>query len=99
MTYKFRATQYGTTWYHSHFSLQYAEGLYGPLIVNGPATANYELELEGLLNFLIRSSTAQILTTALAAMMRPALALVNTLKFSLSKALHTGFESSMSAQI
>lgn len=42
MTYKFQATQYGTTWYHSHFSLQYADGLFGPLIINGPATADYD---------------------------------------------------------
>lgn len=44
-TYKFPATQYGTTWYHSHFSLQYADGLYGPIIINGPASANYDTDL------------------------------------------------------
>ena len=44
-TYRFRATQYGTTWYHSHFSLQYAEGLWGPLVIKGPATANYDEDL------------------------------------------------------
>ncbi|KAI0882949.1 multicopper oxidase [Annulohypoxylon maeteangense] len=44
-TYKFRATQYGTSWYHSHFSLQYAEGLWGPMILRGPATANYDDDL------------------------------------------------------
>ena len=48
MTYRFRATQYGSTWYHSHFSLQYADGLFGPLILNGPATADYDEDL-GLL--------------------------------------------------
>lgn len=42
MTYKFQVTQYGTSWYHSHFSLQYGDGLYGPLIINGPATADYD---------------------------------------------------------
>lgn len=45
MTYSFRATQYGSSWYHSHFSLQYAEGLFGPLILNGPATADYDEDL------------------------------------------------------
>nr|ABM21603.1 laccase 2 [Sclerotinia minor] len=45
LTYKFQATQYGTTWYHSHFSLQYADGLFGPLIINGPATADYDEDL------------------------------------------------------
>jgi FtsP/CotA-like multicopper oxidase with cupredoxin domain len=45
LTYKFSATQYGTTWYHSHFILQYGDGLVGPLIINGPATANYDEDL------------------------------------------------------
>ena len=27
--YKFRADHYGTSWYHSHFSAQYTDGLYG----------------------------------------------------------------------
>lgn len=34
--------------YHSHFSLQYAEGLFGPLIINGPATADYDEDLGAL---------------------------------------------------
>lgn len=29
LTYKFRVTQYGTSWYHSHFSLESTEGLFG----------------------------------------------------------------------
>ncbi|KAI5284553.1 laccase, multicopper oxidase, benzenediol:oxygen oxidorectuctase, partial [Ascosphaera atra] len=45
MTYRWRATQYGTTWYHSHFSLQFSEGLYGPLVIHGPATADYDIDL------------------------------------------------------
>lgn len=44
-TYSFRVTQYGSTWYHSHLSLQYAEGLAGPLILNGPATADYDVDV------------------------------------------------------
>ncbi|KAH8891112.1 laccase [Thozetella sp. PMI_491] len=44
MTYTFKVTQYGSTWYHSHQTLQYAEGLFGPLILNGPATANYDVD-------------------------------------------------------
>jgi NADH:ubiquinone oxidoreductase subunit len=28
-TYKFRATQYGSSWYHSHFALQAWEGVFG----------------------------------------------------------------------
>ena len=45
MTYKFHADQYGTTWYHSHLSYQYSNGLYGALIINGPATADYDEDL------------------------------------------------------
>ncbi|KAF2176521.1 multicopper oxidase [Zopfia rhizophila CBS 207.26] len=41
-TYKFRLTQYGTTWYHSHFSLQAWDGAFGGIVINGPASANYE---------------------------------------------------------
>ena len=40
-TYRMRATQYGTTWYHSHFSLQAWDGVFGAMVINGPATQNY----------------------------------------------------------
>ncbi|KAH8878910.1 hypothetical protein GQ53DRAFT_673202, partial [Thozetella sp. PMI_491] len=45
MTYQFKVEQYGSTWYHSHFTLQYGDGLYGGMILNGPATANYDEDL------------------------------------------------------
>ncbi|CAG8224505.1 unnamed protein product [Penicillium salamii] len=48
LTYDFKVTQYGTSWYHSHFSLQSSEGLFGPLIFNGPASANYDEDLGAL---------------------------------------------------
>lgn len=44
-TYTFRCTSYGTTWYHSHFSLQYSDGLVGPLIIHGPSSANWDIDL------------------------------------------------------
>lgn len=47
-TYTFRATQYGTSWWHSHFSASYGEGCLGPIIINGPATANYDMDLGAL---------------------------------------------------
>ena len=31
-TYKWRVMQYGSAWYHSHYSDQYADGLLGPLV-------------------------------------------------------------------
>ncbi|KAL8731715.1 MAG: hypothetical protein Q9181_004204 [Wetmoreana brouardii] len=41
-TYRFRATQYGTSWYHSHYSLQYGDGLAGPLTIHGPSSSDYD---------------------------------------------------------
>lgn len=41
-TYKFRATQYGTSWYHSHYALQYGDGLVGPLTIHGPSSSGYD---------------------------------------------------------
>ncbi|KAF2786927.1 multicopper oxidase [Melanomma pulvis-pyrius CBS 109.77] len=43
--YTFQATQHGTTWYHSHFSNQYGDGAFGPLVINGPASANYDIDM------------------------------------------------------
>ncbi|KAI0546190.1 multicopper oxidase [Xylaria curta] len=45
ITYTWRAEQYGSTWYHSHFALQAWEGIAGGIIINGPATANYDEDL------------------------------------------------------
>jgi FtsP/CotA-like multicopper oxidase with cupredoxin domain len=44
-TYEWQATQHGTTWYHSHHSVQYGEGVLGAIVINGPATANYDEDL------------------------------------------------------
>jgi FtsP/CotA-like multicopper oxidase with cupredoxin domain len=43
--YTFRATQYGTSWYHSHFSSQYGNGIVGAMQINGPASADYDYDL------------------------------------------------------
>ena len=43
-TYRWRAQQYGTSWYHSHIGLQAWEGVAGALVINGPATANYDVD-------------------------------------------------------
>ncbi|KAJ5092447.1 hypothetical protein NUU61_007317 [Penicillium alfredii] len=42
ITYKWRAMQYGTTWYHSHIGLQAWQGLFGGIVIHGPASANYD---------------------------------------------------------
>ncbi|KAF3010279.1 hypothetical protein G7054_g334 [Neopestalotiopsis clavispora] len=44
-TYKFKAAQYGTTWYHSHFSAQYGNGVWGTIQIDGPASNNYDIDL------------------------------------------------------
>lgn len=36
------------TWYHSHFSTQVIDGLAGPIMINGPATADYDEHLGAL---------------------------------------------------
>lgn len=48
ITYEWKAVQYGSTWYHSHFALQAWEGVFGGIIINGPATANYDEDLGSL---------------------------------------------------
>lgn len=40
--YEWKAVQYGSTWYHSHYSMQYADGLVGPLTLHGPSSGNYD---------------------------------------------------------
>jgi FtsP/CotA-like multicopper oxidase with cupredoxin domain len=46
--YRWRATQFGTSWYHSHFSAQYGDGVVGPIIIDGPATSQYDVDLGAL---------------------------------------------------
>ncbi|KAL0945044.1 Lcc2 [Colletotrichum truncatum] len=41
-TYIWKAVQYGTSWYHSHYSVQYADGLQGALTIHGPHSGNYD---------------------------------------------------------
>jgi FtsP/CotA-like multicopper oxidase with cupredoxin domain len=43
--YQFVATQHGTSWYHSHYSGQYGDGVLGTIKINGPAYMNYEEDL------------------------------------------------------
>ncbi|KAM0289640.1 hypothetical protein ACHAO9_005929 [Fusarium lateritium] len=47
--YVFKTTQYGTSWYHSHYSVQYADGLQGPLTIHGPQSAPYDATKRPLL--------------------------------------------------
>ncbi|WPH03581.1 Laccase-2 [Acrodontium crateriforme] len=45
ITYTWKAVQYGSSWYHSHFALQAWEGIFGGILINGPATADYDEDL------------------------------------------------------
>lgn len=44
MTYTFVASNYGSTWYHSHFALQTYDGVFGPMIIHGPSSAEYDID-------------------------------------------------------
>lgn len=44
-TYIWRAEVYGSSWYHSHFSLQAWNGVFGGIVINGPASADYDEDL------------------------------------------------------
>jgi len=49
-TYSFRASTYGTSWYHAHYSAQYTAGLYGAMLIHGPTdNAPYDIDLGPLL--------------------------------------------------
>jgi FtsP/CotA-like multicopper oxidase with cupredoxin domain len=45
MQYKFKVRQYGTSWYHSHYSSQYSDGVLGPMIIHGPQNQDWDEEL------------------------------------------------------
>ncbi|KAI5846077.1 multicopper oxidase-domain-containing protein [Tricharina praecox] len=49
-TYEWQATQYGHSWYHSHYSLQYPDGVWDevlrrPLLIHGPTSANWDIDV------------------------------------------------------
>lgn len=45
LQYSFKADLYGSSWYHSHYSAQYAGGLFGPMIIHGPTNVDYDIDL------------------------------------------------------
>lgn len=45
-TYSFVADLYGTSWWHGHYSAQYAGGAFGAMIIHGPnVTSSYDVDL------------------------------------------------------
>lgn len=49
LTYRFRADQYGTSWYHAHFSAQYTAGVVGPMVIYGPSQVEYDVDVPPIL--------------------------------------------------
>jgi FtsP/CotA-like multicopper oxidase with cupredoxin domain len=45
MTYTWVAENYGTSWYHSHFAIQAWEGVIGPIVIDGPHSADFDIDL------------------------------------------------------
>ncbi|KAB8360960.1 hypothetical protein FH972_024692 [Carpinus fangiana] len=43
--YHFKADLYGSSWYHSHYSAQYTDGAYGPMVIYGPEHAQFDIDL------------------------------------------------------
>ncbi|KAH8780241.1 extracellular dihydrogeodin oxidase/laccase-like protein, partial [Diaporthe sp. PMI_573] len=43
--YRFQAQRPGTSWWHSHYSGQYADGLTGPIVIYGPQNAEFDIDL------------------------------------------------------
>ncbi|KAK4989953.1 hypothetical protein LTR50_002864 [Elasticomyces elasticus] len=44
-TYTFKADLYGTSWYHAHYSSQYASGMIAPIVIHGPQTVPYDIDV------------------------------------------------------
>ncbi|KAK2044692.1 multicopper oxidase [Colletotrichum somersetense] len=44
-TYRWKASTYGSTWYHGHHALQYGGGLWGPLVIYGPSHVKFDFDL------------------------------------------------------
>lgn len=58
-TYTFKADQYGTSWYHAHYSAQYTDGVFGPIVIYGPIHEQYDIDIGPVLLVSI-SSTAPV---------------------------------------
>ncbi|KAH6873786.1 multicopper oxidase [Thelonectria olida] len=44
-TYRWKATTFGTSWWHGHHGLQYGGGLWGPIVIHGPSHVEYDFDL------------------------------------------------------
>lgn len=48
-TYSFIADSYGSSWYHSHYSAQYADGVFGPIVIHGPTATDYDIGISRII--------------------------------------------------
>ncbi|TDZ49563.1 Laccase [Colletotrichum trifolii] len=62
--YSWNATQYGSSWYHSHYSVQYADGLQAPITIHGPTSAQYDESIDPIIvtDWLHNSAFAALYT-------------------------------------
>ncbi|KAK0861986.1 hypothetical protein LTS02_007477 [Friedmanniomyces endolithicus] len=44
-TYRYQAEVYGSSWYHAHFSAQFTAGVMGPMVVYGPSSLPYDIDV------------------------------------------------------
>lgn len=44
-TQSFQATPFGTAYYHSHYSSQWASGIWGAIVIHGPRSYDYDIDL------------------------------------------------------
>ncbi|TKA76262.1 hypothetical protein B0A55_01840 [Friedmanniomyces simplex] len=44
-TYNFKAELYGSSWYHTHYSAQYAGGAVGPIVIYRPYNSAYDVDV------------------------------------------------------
>ncbi|KXL41948.1 hypothetical protein M433DRAFT_59630 [Acidomyces richmondensis BFW] len=44
-TYNYRALLHGSSWYHAHYSAQFSAGIAGPMIVHGPSSLPYDIDV------------------------------------------------------
>ncbi|KAK4555604.1 hypothetical protein LTR86_007357 [Recurvomyces mirabilis] len=45
LTYRFQAELHGSSWYHAHYSAQFTAGVAGPMIVHGPSSLPYDIDV------------------------------------------------------
>ncbi|KAF9700228.1 hypothetical protein EKO04_001632 [Ascochyta lentis] len=44
LTYRWTATNYGTSWYHSHYAIQAWEGVVGTMVIHGPTSKSWDVD-------------------------------------------------------